>query len=207
MKPSMSKRPDPERVRRHFDHAAGGYARRFSRGPLAVLRWSERRQLFALLEPRAGERILDAGCGVGLHAEQLVARGCLLDAVDLSPAMVERARARGIGARVADLHGLDLGRRYDKILCAGPLEFCAEPALVIERLAQHLEPGGCLVILFPTPARGGRLYQYYYRALGVHVHLFEVGEMVALLERTGLAPHGLRRPASFSVAVSALKPR
>ena len=59
-----------------------------------------------LLAPVAGERVLDLGCGDGELAIQLVARGCEVVAVDAAPGMVERARARGLDARIADGHEL-----------------------------------------------------------------------------------------------------
>ena len=43
----------------------------------------------------AGDRVLDIGCGTGEDAAHLAARGIVVHAVDASPAMVARARARG----------------------------------------------------------------------------------------------------------------
>ena len=54
-----------------------------------------------LRQPRAGERILDLGCGDGFLTERLVALGCRVVAVDASPEQVEGARRRGLDARVA----------------------------------------------------------------------------------------------------------
>ncbi len=203
----MSSEEHENRMRRHFDRRAAGYAGVFSRGPLGILRWIERRPIFELLEPRTGGAILDAGCGVGLDAKRLGNLGCLVDGIDLSPEMVERARQSGISAEVGDLQQLELGRRYDKILCAGPLEFCADPERVIERLALHLEPGGRLVILFPTSARGGRLYRFYYRTRGVEARLFEIEEMIAIVKNAGLVVRAIRQPLSFSAVIAADKPR
>jgi trans-aconitate methyltransferase len=50
------------------------------------------------LNPRAGERIVDLGCGDGQLTAQLAAMGVNIAGVDSSAAMVEAARSRGIAA-------------------------------------------------------------------------------------------------------------
>ena len=60
----------------------------------------------------AGDYVLDIGCGTGVDAAHLESRGILVHAIDASPAMVARARARGVMAEVGQIE--DLGG-------AGPL--------------------------------------------------------------------------------------
>jgi 2-polyprenyl-3-methyl-5-hydroxy-6-metoxy-1,4-benzoquinol methylase len=53
-----------------------------------------------------GLRVLDAGCGPGFYASELVARGAEVTAFDSSPTMVSLAQARlgtGSDVRVWDL--------------------------------------------------------------------------------------------------------
>ncbi|EWH01525.1 class I SAM-dependent methyltransferase [Halomonas sp. BC04] len=59
-----------------------------------------------LLAPKAGERILDLGCGDGSLTEVLARSGATVIGVDASPDMIEAARARGLDARVVDAHHL-----------------------------------------------------------------------------------------------------
>lgn len=54
-----------------------------------------------MFPPREGMRVLDVGCGTGIHLEQYQKAGCVVFGVDLSPSMLQVARKRlGGGANL-----------------------------------------------------------------------------------------------------------
>ncbi len=67
----------------------------------------DRPSILALLGDVAGQHVLDAACGPGLYAGELVRRGAQVSAFDHSPQMVRLARQRAPHAdvRVHDLAG------------------------------------------------------------------------------------------------------
>src|SRR5262245_52858155 len=71
----------------------------------------DRPALLSLLPPVRGKAVLDAGCGPGVYAEALLERGAAVLGLDVSPRMVELARAR-LGQR-ASIRLADLGRPLD----------------------------------------------------------------------------------------------
>jgi predicted TPR repeat methyltransferase len=87
--------PPPAHVRHLFD----AYADRFEASLVTALGYRGPERIAGLLARHAGERrfaaALDLGCGTGLVATAIRHRVDRLDGVDLSPAMVARARAGG----------------------------------------------------------------------------------------------------------------
>jgi SAM-dependent methyltransferase len=98
-----------------------------------------------LLAPVAGERILDLGCGDGVIAAELAARGCEVVGVDASAAQVEATRARGVDARVVDGHRLDFDSEFDAVFSNAAMHWMTEPARVIAGVARALRPSGRFV--------------------------------------------------------------
>ncbi len=97
-------RSDPRYVRHLFDQFSGDYNLRMLaqlgyRAP-AILR-----ELAGLVMMGGARTILDLGCGTGLSGAAFKELAARLDGVDLSPAMIGKARARGIynELTVADL--------------------------------------------------------------------------------------------------------
>ncbi len=182
----------------HFDAQAGDYADRSARGLWGAVRRREIAAVMQTLDPQPGERILDAGCGAGLYARRIQAAGAEVVGLDGAAQMVAAARAAGIDAREFDLHaGPPPGGPRDKILCAGALEFCDDPARVVANLVEGLaRPGAPLVLLMPTAGPVARLYRFYHRCHGLRIRLF------ARRDIEGLVPEGARLASARRVAFS-----
>ena len=94
-------------------------------------------------------RALDAACGTGRHTKYLAARGHAVVGVDVTPAMLERARAAVPGAdfRVGDLSALPLpDASVDLALCALALTHCPRLERPVAELARVVRPGGTVIL-------------------------------------------------------------
>jgi SAM-dependent methyltransferase len=95
-----------------------------------------------LLAPRAGERVLDLGCGDGVLTAKLIAAGCDVVGVDADPAMVAAAQARGIDARLGDARRLDFAGEFDAVFTNAALHWVGQPDVVTAGVRRALKPGG-----------------------------------------------------------------
>ena len=96
-----------------------------------------------------GKRVLEIGCGTGRHTIRLVAQGNSVTAIDLSEAMLEKARSR-IGKR-ADVHfiqgdfleltTLPVGS-FEAVVTSLVLEHIPELDQFFGKVAVVLRPGG-----------------------------------------------------------------
>jgi SAM-dependent methyltransferase len=111
--------------------------------------WTADFDWFLSLVAGAGS-VLDLGCGTGIFAAALAARGAEVVGVDPAAAMLEIARARDEGNRVtwveAAAQGLDLGRRFEAVVMTGhafqTLLTLEDRAACMASIARHLAPGG-----------------------------------------------------------------
>lgn len=110
--------------------------------------------LHALIqEASPGARtLLDVACGTGAHLA--IMRGWYsVEGVDLSPEMLEVARTRlpaDVPLHVADMRTLDLGKKFEAVTCLfSAIGYLTEPGemrTAIQRMADHLAPGGVLIV-------------------------------------------------------------
>lgn len=108
------------------------------------------------LELRAGQHVLDVGCGPGRHALALAARGVRVTGVDASPDFVELATAAAAAAdlparfEVLDVRDLADQAEFDAALCLCQGGFGLlggrDDLDVFARIAAAVRPGGALAV-------------------------------------------------------------
>jgi SAM-dependent methyltransferase len=121
-----------------------------------------------------GAAVLDVGCGTGRHALELARRGYAVTGVDLSAAMLARARAASAAAGLAvewvqaDATRFALPPRFDAAICLcegafgllgqgdDPLE---QPLSILRNISRCLKPQARFVLTALNATRMIRTYQ------------------------------------------------
>ncbi len=130
------------RVARYFDGTATRvWERLTSDAPVSRIRQTVREgrdamralMLAQLPDDLRGARVLDAGCGTGAAAAELATRGADVLAIDISPKLVDIARARlpeglSVDFRAGDMLAADLGR-FDAVIAMDSLIYYTRPDL------------------------------------------------------------------------------
>ncbi len=116
-----------------------------------------------LLDPRPGQRILDAACGNGIYSRRMASLGAEVVAFDFSPELITLARQRDSSLnRNPSYHILDatietdlqsLGEHtFESALCNMALFDIADVDPLFRSLPKLLKPGGIFVFAVTHPA-------------------------------------------------------
>jgi SAM-dependent methyltransferase len=131
-----------------------------------------------------GERLLDLGCGYGLHLDAARRAGLSAVGVEADPALVALAKQTfgDLDLRCDRIESFDTHERFDTVLMVDVLEMIEDDAAALARAASLLAPHGRLVLCVPA---GRAFYGARDRRFGFH-RRYERAEVVAHLESLGL---------------------
>ena len=177
-------RSDARYVRHLFDQFSIDYDARM-RGQLGYRAPEILREMASFVLPKqSGLSILDLGCGTGLAGVVFQDMAARLDGVDLSPAMIAKARSLDIynelvaGDIESGLASFD--RQYDLVLAADTVVYLGDLEKLFAGVAGRLAVDGMFLFTVEKkegegfelgPKRRWRHSEDYLRAAAAHAHL------------------------------------
>lgn len=112
------------------------------------------------------KKVLDVGCGGGILAESMAARGAIVTGIDLAEKSLKVARLHSLetGIKVeyrnisAEQIAADEPGQYDVVTCMEMLEHVPDPGSIIRACAALVKPGGH--VMFSTINRNLKAFGY-----------------------------------------------
>ncbi len=134
--------------------------------PFEMLTASVAPELVRFAGVRAGQRVLDVGCGTGVVALTAARTGATVTGADLTPALLEVARANAAVAHVnaefleADVEALPFAdQSFDVVLSQFGHMFGPRPDVTLAQMLRVLKPGGVIAFsTWPPELYTGRMF-------------------------------------------------
>ncbi len=168
-------------IKNYFKKEPENYVEWRSKGILGKIVSSEKKQILKLLDIKKNEKILDAGSGDGYYAILMKEKGAKIFGVDISANMIIELKKNGIKGKVSNIEELKFREKFDKILCAGAMEFLKSQEKAIDSFHSALKKKGTLVIGYPRKSFFGYLYKMYHKLRGTNIKLFSKHDFEELL--------------------------
>ena len=156
--------------------------------------WQFGGSLLELLQPRAGERILDLGCGTGQLTAEIAASGAQVVGLDSSPEMLGQARQNYPHLKfvLADATDFRFDEQFDAVFSNAALHWVKNAEASVRCIAAALRPGGRFVAEFGGKGNITEILAALRAVFGAAVEekcpwrFRGIGEYAALLESHGL---------------------
>jgi len=163
---------------KYFNRVASKYQNRSLSGIWSFVRDLEAKAIMNSIEGFSGMTCLEFGCGAGYYTNRLVSLGAkILVVVDISENMLKQLADPSIKKVRGDIQNVRFAMKFDRILCAGAIEFLENPDRFFVNMQAHLSPKGKAVLLFPRKGVCGFLYKFYHRCHKVRVKTFKLDKI------------------------------
>ena len=183
----------------YFNEQAGQYLENSDKGLWAFLRRKEKEALIQALEPFKGMKCIDLGCGAGYYTHLLLGYSpSLIVGVDRSISMLYHLKHEKILTAQADIQNVAFRKPFDRVLCAGALEFLDELDPFLSNIKSILASDGVMAILLPKRGIGGFIYKLFHWSHSVPIQLFSYRKLVKKLDMWGFKLEQITSPTPMT---------
>ena len=199
-------------ISNYFSKVSKDYSKRRVKGLFGylvniILVNKEKKIVMRKLNPKKNELILDAGCGSGLYSRIMLYSDAKPVGMDISYGMISQYNKNGMLGVMGNIESVPFKAKFDKVLCAGSLEFVNDVNKAINSFNNALKVGGMLVLLYPRLNIFGFLYFIYHKSHGLNIKLFSNKKISKVIGNNGFRVVSINKASLLTKVLVARKYR
>jgi ubiquinone/menaquinone biosynthesis C-methylase UbiE len=141
-------------VRETYDRIARRYDEKRKQDKMIYNEYNEMPATLSFLKNVKRKRILDLGCGTGIYAKILKKRGAIIQGIDISPKMIEIAKAnvKGVEFRVGTVYNLPYkSKSFDIVVASLVVHYFADLNKAFKEVRRVLKDDGLFIFSSDNP--------------------------------------------------------
>lgn len=175
-----------EKVYSHFDTNADLYQKKSISFPWSIIRNNEAKIVLNFMGNVKNKIILDVGCGTGYYSRLIINKKAKkVYAIDSSKQMLKNIKTKNIIKINQDAEKFRMKKKFEKIVCAGLLEFVRSAEKVLINIRKYSTKNSELVILCPSNNILAKLYKIYHSSNNIKINLFSTKKIRSILKNSG----------------------
>ena len=172
-------------VRIYFDKKSKKYQSKSISFPWSLIRKFEKKTILNFLGNIRNLKIADVGSGSGYYSKIIIKKKPKeIYAIDNSAEMLKQIKEKKIKKIKQNSERLTINKKFDKIICAGLLEFNINPLKTLKNINKISKNKAILVLLCPKNNLFGKLYRNFHLNNNIKIKLFSNLEIKKLLKKS-----------------------
>jgi SAM-dependent methyltransferase len=186
----------------YFDRKAANYEVASHSWLWSIARKTEANAVRRMMGTVDGRSFIDLGAGSGYYTRIFLALGAVdVMAVDMSAEMLS-GMPPNVRTCVDDIATIKVDGTFERILCAGALEFVSEPVAVFKNARALAADSSRMVVLVPNANFLAWFYKFFHRSHGLTLNLFQPDTLCGMATLAGWNVENIERVFPFSLVAS-----
>ncbi len=172
-------------IRTYFNKKSKKYHTKSISFPWSLIRKFEKKIIFSFLGNVRNLKIADVGSGSGYYSKIIIKKKPKeIYAIDNSAEMLNQIKEKKIKKIKQNSEELIINKKFDKLVCAGLLEFNTNPIKTLKNINKISKKKAILVLLCPKNNFFGKLYRKFHLNNNIKIKLFSTLEIKKLLKKS-----------------------
>ena len=173
------------KVKIYFDEKSSKYQVNSISFPWNIIRKFEKRIVLSFLGKTKKLVVADVGSGSGFYTKIILKdMPKELYAIDNSYKMLSQIKEKKIKKVVQNIELLKLNKKFDKLICAGLIEFTTKPLKALININKIAKKDATLVLLCPKDNFFGKIYKFFHLKNNLKINLFSISEIKYMLNKS-----------------------